>query len=1578
MEPSSSSKVTVQYFDPSNLFPLLSPGLLSRLPLRNLHWKSPSRPLRSITQLHVDLVPFGHTIDQARSVAASSDELVRARSSDSNSGSPAPHLARAFRRNESYREPVKERRHQIPGLRRTPYLKVYLLRCDDGDVYKASSRKLLREWIKEHTLPNQGAGGQNTHEDHDAFEWLIVHVVLPNTPAAAQARSSGSSAANAGAGERPASTSRWTGRGTSSVLEKIKSDFNGSSKTATDRVAQIRLHKTDIPPHLFQESFAAGSGTYEDSPEGQQEQEAAWSDLVAKFKSLILTSFDLRVGQYEEDIREKDAQRALPGWNFCTFFVLKEGLARGFESVGLVEDALVGYDELADGLDGVVREQAIQDERQGQAFLPYTEDLQIQALQAKKAAEQAARDAASSSADIPQGADGVAGPDEWDDEGPASLPLSAGKKPYRDLILSNNISVFDFRCYLFTRQMSLLLRLGNAWSSREELLTKIRTHFAPDPGPRHAHERSRSVPRPGATSADEMENLEVLAEVCARGTDFVTSVARVMRTELHRACATWDPQGAAPGEALKRTSSHSIEEHGHITQIIDNMVACWTFSVTQQLLAETATKALPIPPSSLSDTSPSSAKVIVNQQEPKSAIPEPKTMMHPARISSLHLGPNPLGQNVPPGQPSPNIFPSGAPSAGDGPHPSDRLASSQPNTFLKSGIEELAANRAELYHLSRSVVAQLGFRRGWLQPSVNLAGDHDPPEPAQGDRHDVLYGLSHPVLRVAMRKKGDFYSLYEILTDKVLRHYTVANRMKSMESIMCELATLKFNLGDYATAATYFNRLLPSFVEANWARVETTMLRAYAQCLKRLDRDGDYVRVLVELLAQAVNGLRDQAPRSRSSVDVDERMDRTLQTTRAEAHGLAADRYLAEMLKYSQTLPQRVTVALQRLCNSIRVMTVPQHYDDRDGFRLQLRLRYQLSRELQVERVKIRVVSTANVLSREIWLESEEPVTMMPGDMGIWVGTHVVIPGAYSVDKIVLEVGNLDLVHELSGAKAFRIVYHPRPSALDATAALSHHLNLDTPRSIEITISSGWNHVRKGELRLRSASAGLRLRTADAEVIDGDVVLSNREWPGVIEFTNLAADRTATITVPYGVERDVLDIAVKIEIAYTTDQGDFLYGTNATVAITLPLGVNVQEVFKRKALFSRFTISTATSIPLRVWDSRLDGPNSCRIEAGGSQTQHALVFPQQPVSLLYKIERTRRSSSSHVTEKGERSLALRIDYSCLDDEIRHGMERAFSDALGDSPYEPLRRLLTPVLLARGTGELTPEDMEAIGLCGEIHVRPYNDIGWADVISPLSSSERGGLEAWLRTWHERHSILPLPSAPALGSRRTIIIPVELPQVSVVHTVDIELKPVRGEQSYVAVGQTLAARLRMTHSRDWGEGRARSREDAGALEFVYEIHASPDQWLVGGQKKAHFTAKEEDEQVFPLLLVPLRPGHLLLPTVEVHPFTRDHRRNSNKDPSQPPRASHRSPSSLMGSSPGLDGSMPDPLAHPSRGGSSPGKMQLAPSIACETDCRTLGQSILVIANLTSTTVNLDQKDLSSGVRGGTPERSSMIPS
>ncbi|KAI9785522.1 MAG: hypothetical protein M1839_009263 [Geoglossum umbratile] len=1588
MEPSSSSsKVTVEYFDPSGVFPLISPGLLSRLPLHNLHWKSPSRPLRSISSLHVDLVPYGQLQQRPQSPPG---VMLGAKSEESIQG-----IGDALARTQSIRlsagelgttpSPVKERRHQIPGLRRTPYLKVFFLRCDDTDTYKVTARKQLREWIKEHaTSPSQSTTSVSGQENHDAFEWLIVHVVLPNTAAATQPHTPGSSGNGTGSGtEKAPGTSRWPGRGTTSILDKIRSDFNGSSKSTKDRVAQIRVQKV---PEL--------SALPTPSGEAPRDQGNAWSDLISKFKSLILTSFDLRVGQYEEDIREKDAQRNLPGWNFCTFFVLKEGLARGFESVGLVEDALVGYDELAVGLDTAIREQG-RGEGQTGTFLAHTEDLWQQAEAARSFTRK------STAASIPEENEAErAGTDLSEGDVFASPFLSAIRKPYRDLILSNNISVFDFRCYIFARQLCLLLRLGNALSSRSGLMAKLRTHPATE-----GSEYSFSDNGLGDTGGGGSEDPITLATVCKRGIEFITSVSRIMRSDL------WNAYHAKLGGSARSTDKESSDNGRDIGRIIDDLVSSWTFSLTQQILAETSTKAIPIPLTSLPDTNSSSAKTTSPGgpvQEPKVAIAEPKTMMHPARTSSLmprHSFSEPLSPGLFPSGLTPNSSPSVIPTSGPKP------------TAPKAGLEDLAACRAELYLLGRRVLEHLGRERGWFVGWSEIAGTHantsstmeeisleDCNDAARNKKSETegvpskaagSCAINSSLLKSALEARDPFYNLYENLTDQALRHYTVANRVKSAEIVMADFAALKFHLGDYAAAAARFHHMAPFYAEGGWGLIETSMLIMYANCLKELKRNDEYVSAILQLLAKAVAREKRLVSRRGRKDIVVSRQNLDLEPESCfDGDVVTTSGYVQDLVTLSKGLSLEITVQMSEYFDDVHVEPYPKHLPDRDGFQLQLRIRHILEDDLEIRGAKVRIVGIAGGQGREIWLESTSGFVMKRGLSRVWVESNAVIPGPYIVDKILLECHKVIFVHEplskasastpigLSGsfsaaavtaAKRSRIVYYPPPTALRAKTRLPKLLHLDVVRSIEIEIATGWNSVLRGELRLRCASAGLRLRTADTELVEGNVHVEDKSKPGIISFGSLAAGSSVVFQLPYVLESDLSDLAVKIEVAYTTEKGSFLFATTSTESIVLPLGVNVQDIFKEKALFSKFTVSAATNIPLRVLGSRLDGSEIFKTSSGPSISSPIVVFPRQPACFIYKIIRQpEKSTPSPSTFKNkQKPLALHIEYRRLDEEVEGALESVFMSELDGSSLGGFSRLLVPALLS-WVRRRSAQDLETIGLLGEINLGSINDLGWGDALDGLPSGSREKVETWLANWHEKNPVILLPTPPTKpqGRNREIVIPVEVPQVQIVHTADLRMLSSDGstlpEIGMATAGQLVVAELHIKHTRVWDTGKVNATlqplaepQISGAdapLEFVYEIHGNPDQWLIGGRRRVRFMAKENELQKFPIVLLPLRPGHLLLPTVDIRPFVHQpiptDDEEATTDQERPPT---QAPPAM---SPDAPGQWLSPLA---AGNTLPRhnspRSETPATVTCETDYRNQGETILVLPNVKSTTVGLD---------------------
>ncbi|KAK0610992.1 trafficking protein particle complex subunit 10 [Immersiella caudata] len=1480
-QPSSSSKVTVEYHDPHDVYKLLAPGLIPRLPLRDLHWQSHNGPVRSIQTLHVELVPAGNeqsssgpSVTSPNPKPADRDDGFQTASIGGRPASTEQVEATAVAKTGAGAA-GKERRHQIPGLRRTPYLKVLLVRCDDNDTYKATTRAEIRDWIKTHASSKPTSNAEN----HDAFEWLIVHVVIPNTTAATQPRLSGSKAAESSSDPAAKTAAlRWRG-GSSTLLEKLRNDFNGSSKSAVDRVRQIRIGINDVPYDILPRVVPAVPTGYHESG---QDSINAWADLIGKFKELILSCFDTRVSQYEEDIKERDIQRSLPGWNFCTFFILKEGLARGFESVGLVEDALVGYDELSVGLDAIIQEQAITGnaEAHGGALLAHTEELKNIAL---KAIQQASL----GSMDDEQAVDLQGGNQALVDNF-HNIPINSSKKAYRELILANNVSLFDFRCYVFGRQISLLLRLGNASSSREELLAKLR-------------EQQELVPRgvapatPMPARTDEAENLLHLAEICRRALQFVPAISTVARNDLMSSIMSADSQISV--------------ENPIAIEVVNNVVASFAFSVAQQILAQTSSKALPIPPSTLT---------VPDGHEPKAAIPEPKTMMHPARQSSLSLR---SGQRPPP---SPVGFPPGR--------------TTEENTpFIRTGLEDLAAQRAELYSLSRNILEECGKKRGWSggwaavpmvgEPGVaemdDISLDDDDPKanPLANlgtETSASMAGLNNELLRTALRAKDDFHRLYEILTDKALRHYAVASHAHSVQKSMADLAVLKFHLGQYSEASFFFYETIPSFGEAGWSLLELSMLLMFAKSLKELRKLDDYVnKALRQLLCKAAAAEKERI-QQKSLLRIRASSKRQYPEP-SSMSGLFTD-----LLHVSSSLGKEVKIPLVSLFCDVELDGPPVYDEMQDSFSVFLKLHCLIVDTFEATKISLRITSVSGS-NQEIWLQTEAPITINPGKNKIRLRSMVMVAGSYEVDQIHLSSANVVLHHDRDivqldvtapgTVKNHRVNLYQRAGALDARLIATKEVHLGRNNTLELEVLSGWNNIKSCEVKIRSVTGGVRLLMNEATVL-GSIQPSKRPEGGVFAFGAFPAHTSILIKFPFSIENDLASVAVKAEVSFSTENGDFAFSRTSSVPITLALGVNVQDVFKHDKLFSRFTVSAASDSPLRLFKSELLGSDMFESQFGAPPSHPILIFTKQPASLLYKVQ---RKPGAKVNPKKKQTMHLRLYYSVVQEEIEALLGKTLAEELEQEGLLDYSALVVAKVVSLIDGALSSSELEKVALLGDLRTDFLSGVKWEKLFpglgrmsapAPGDGSPAAAIAHFMDSWLKRHPKLPLRHPdPSATQPKTIIIPVDIPPITIVHTADIQLQQpllsmdtgaarAGGGYPTVCTNQVLPATLHLKWTRIWDTAVSDStRLTVGAkspthvggrsqdLEFGYEITAPPDTWLLGGRRKGHFvipampnpdgdeclTSTPETEADIPLLLIPLREGWLPLPVVEIREAT-----------------------------------------------------------------------------------------------------------
>jgi hypothetical protein len=1214
------------------------------------------------------------------------------------------------------------------------------------------------------------------------------------------------------------------------VYDKIRADFNGSSKAALERVAQVRIGRDGPPQQATAPSL------------GPSELEEQWQDLVEKLKVSILSSFDRRVRQYEADIRERDSQRNLPGWNFCTFFILKEGLARGFESVGLLEDALIGYDELAVGLDVIVREEAAQkDDDQSATFLPFSRDLKSKI----RSVIEGPRTDGSTSADI----EDLSMTDEALFElGESMYPLDPQKKPYRELILSNDISIFDLRTYIFTRQEELLLRRANL------SLDTTRTTNGAGIGTSASHQEERFLH---------------LAQICQRAVEFISLGAQTLRQELYRAWGGHDSQ-----DVMHMSFQKSV---------IDNIVLSWVYCATSQLLAQTGSPALAISgqsfPTAGARSSTSSCKATPARQ-----VAAPTDPSHPDNE----------------GQPSVSSQELLSPTSNQDGTSSSQLqleassGQSDQSKFKKAGTEELASCRAELYMLARRTLAVLGRQQEWI-PDINRLGniytgwnsssfeevslDDDKEARRTSSNIDVSQstrlGLEPPLVERAARSQELFSKLYEALTNQAYSHFVRGGKLKSANRTLIDMALLKYQLRDYESAASYFERIADDESTDMWHHLHGTILELYAECLKRLKRMSAYLRVILKILAIYAT---DRQPWKRGSGN-----SQAVQVLIDDLGSLSAE--LDDQVVVSLEDFFRVTSAELRIC----------HYHGRDGFYIPLSICNLLGPTINISN-GVKMVLTAHDGSQAVLeLRTPDSIQIPATPVKIILESNVATLGWYEPRRLEMVMGSTIFLQEFGASKASQplklgagltglsvlekaVLVYPAADALQAKARPPPQIHLPQPRSMLIELRSGWNDVRACTLRLRSATAGLRLQVRKAVFLDSTESKGIKVREGAdnqsVSFLNFSADSTCSISVPYTLESaETTSIVARIEIVYNTEHGSYTYLDTLSINTILPIKVNVEDIFQESSilsqvkivLISRLIISSATLVPLRIEHCDIAGAAVFDVDSGADHTLPMDVFPKQPASWVYRFTRRQRLAPA----VKEQSPAVLINFHCLDQVVLSAIEKQFLADIAGSQCATLARPLSAHLLNILRSQWTQEDLEVACLLQEVGVWSYEEIGWDAICGGLPQEMGSEAKQWLRKWHNGHQSIVLEHTES--TKRQISIPIEIPAPRILLTVNFDLTNTGDRHPPVAVGQPLTTMLKIRHTRGWEEGHA--DKPLKSIEFSYEIMASPETWLVGGRRKVNFNVDVAEQQAFPVLLIPQRAGHLLLPPVEVKCNTPD---------------------------------------------------------------------------------------------------------
>lgn len=447
-----------------------------------------------------------------------------------------------------------------------------------------------------------------------------------------------------------------------------------------------------------------------------------------------------------------------------------------------------------------------------------------------------------------------------------------------------------------------------------------------------------------------------------------------------------------------------------------------------------------------------------------------------------------------------------------------------------------------------------------------------------------------------------------------------------------------------------------------------------------------------------------------------------------------------------------------------------------------------------------------------------------------------------------------------------------------ASIKASQDVHLDKPRRLELRIESGRNEIQAAYIQIRSASAGLRLRTVDAKFKypeQKDVRLEKSTAPGVIQLKDISQHSSIDMSIPYDLEREAPTITIRLEVSYETSAGGFIYTSVKTIPIALPVDVNVRDFFKAAFIRSTFNIKPAGATPLNILGLELSDTEQFKAKSVSIDAAAILVFPDQSAQKSYRIRPQLDDNTPRLPAKREASLDLSIWYQCLDELIISCIRSSLINRLEDSDFANFSRLLTTYLEAQVRRWLSSNQLSRIGILKEIDCPSFKEIGWESLLPRLPRGRRERLRAWLEGWHQQNKVLALHLAESLDAdyrgidgihRLNITVPV--PRLPVLHTAKLSLQ--KEAAQIFTTGSLINAELSIVHTRRWDSPNVFESSTQGpneVLDFVFELDAPPDTWLIAGQRRTRFSAKENETMTWEILLMPLKAGRIFLPSVEV---------------------------------------------------------------------------------------------------------------
>ncbi|KAH9824021.1 hypothetical protein DFH28DRAFT_1047952 [Melampsora americana] len=775
-------------------------------------------------------------------------------------------------------------------------------------------------------------------------------------------------------------------------------------------------------------------------------------------------------------------------------------------------------------------------------------------------------------------------------------------------------------------------------------------------------------------------------------------------------------------------------------------------------------------------------------------------------------------------------------------------------TMQLNGVLRLCAQLLELAH---NQLDKLGIYVGHLPnihpfamaiPSYMRSKDQVPRVPGPITRADLSASLNDPAL---------FEKLYIALANRTIRMYVKSGRKRSALKLHLAVAAFEETQARDEHAQRLFTHLPAHYVDDKWATIESSLLDRCATLQSRL---GMWKEWLLSVLALVRSGVTHEAGRWSQDVMLrDGQMDTLALATR-----------LMTNIKDQASKLEKDFAAIAFPTFVVALATnIGRSAEPQEGSIVTACVRNYLPCSVDIDTLRMKL---SGLRYDALWFTSG-PQKLNPGDTVIDLFCPTPVAEALILDISQIRISRIifQYYHRSSTSGSSSVTNgHPKtplevsfakdPLALDVHLKLPQDISMSPHRFCLFTLFTGRNRLAKANITLNSEGR-VNFFLKHCKAMNDTLNLQCNE--STMEVRDVEPNVKIVISVPFAPSTTESHVQVLVSVdhyVHGQEEARRSFRKSCDLTMALPLVVNVQDFVRPNSIISRFSVSTDGKNSLNIHSVALEIPAPFSVMPGLSlQGDSTLVVASQAANFLFKL------IPPDMPHFEAPAMKLVLKYRLLIDEMVDILRLRLEKILDHLPRQKahLPSLLDSLRLYLGDSAQTSTSLD-YSVNRRLNLGSFDPLHWDKVCLEMEKADesRNDLMTSLRKIFE--DTVDVDSAIELATPwHTLTIPMELPRVSVLNTIEFcQKSPPR----HLQLGKPLLVDLVIKTSFRWcGSVKIFEELQKNLPNMIYEIVPHLSDWLVSGTTRGNFLAKDKAETVVRLSFVPMRYGKLCFPEV-----------------------------------------------------------------------------------------------------------------